>query len=116
MNLRFRLAVFALATVALATLPAANCAATAVASIPSDVALIQCALSTYATDSTAGMSAAAIASDELAKCGSDAGTIASILDAHEAANAKEGIVVRSPGAVAFALRALAMPDGGYPAG
>jgi hypothetical protein len=99
------LVIAALAAFALALLPAAQCGQTAVATIPSDVALVQCVLSTYATDSAAGMSAAAIASDELAKCGSDAGTIASIVDAHEAANAKMGIVLQAPGAVGAALRA-----------
>jgi hypothetical protein len=100
------LVVLALAGFCLALLPASQCGTTAVATVPSDVALVQCVLATYSTDEAAGMTAAAIAADELAKCGSDAATIASIVDAHEAANAKEGVSApANPGAVSAALKA-----------
>lgn len=79
---------------------------TAVATIPSDIAFAACVISTYATDEKAGDDAAQIAADELGKCGGAATSIATILDAHEAAEVVEGLVPATGlGKVSFALRA-----------
>ena len=95
-----------------------SCTPQQVSAIPSDVSLAICIITTTATDVALGETPPQVVADDLAKCGTDVATIASVLDAETKAQiVVAGVDAGTPPAYALKLAAIsawakAPPDGG----